>query len=329
MVPEAHRTSQRASMVDRLTYELLIRTAGVHQPVVSDLWTRLWGTRTPRFQGHTEVTLHGHRVLLNAGYAYPAFSRRWSTYNDPLVEIVHQTAAHLGRPASVVDVGAAVGDTVLLLLERCPEDVDRFYCVEPDLEFFEYLTHNLGDRADVELFCTMLSDAEERERDVVRIHSGTASPQGQRTRQASLLDTLLAHAPSIDVLKIDTDGFDGRVLSGSTGLLSAHQPSVIFEWHPILLDATGQDWSLPFQVLREHGYRWYVWFTKEGSFSHIDDGFDYEATSILGDLSRAGAMPRSDWHYDVVALTEAGPSPSEVAALGHATSTHAAARRPT
>lgn len=323
MVSESPRTTPRAGMVDRLTYDLLIRTAGVRQPrLVSDLWTRVWGTRTPRFRGHTEVTLHGHRVQLNAGYAYPAFSRRWATYNDPLVEIVHQTAVHRGHPASVVDVGAAVGDTVLLLLERCTADVERFYCVEPDLEFYDYLTHNLGDRADVELFCTMLSDADDHERDVVRIHSGTASPQGERTRQAARLDAVLAHAPRIDVLKIDTDGFDGRVLSGSTGLLSRHQPSVIFEWHPLLLKATGQDWSLPFQVLADHGYRWFVWFTKEGSFSHIDDGFDREAVSILGDLSRAGDMPRSDWHYDVVALTESGPPPAEVAALRHAISTH-------
>jgi FkbM family methyltransferase len=324
MAPQAEIVTPRARVLDRLSYSLLIRTAGVLQPpVLAHAWTRVWGARTPGFRGHTEVTLHGQRVTVNAGYAYPAFTRRWATYNDPLVEIVHQTAAHHGRPASVVDVGAAVGDTVLLLLERCADDVSRFYCVEPDLEFYSYLEHNLGGRSDVELFCTMLSDSESTERDVVRTHSGTASPQGDRTREARRLDSLLEHAPGIDVLKIDTDGFDGKVLSGATDLLAKHQPSVIFEWHPILLQGTGQEWSLPFEVLSAHGYTWFVWFTKEGQFSHIDHGFDRAATSVLGGLARDDAMPRSDWHYDVVALTDAGPSPDEIASLRHATAARA------
>jgi FkbM family methyltransferase len=322
-------TGKRASLAHRVAYDMLIRTAGITHPrALGDLWTRAWGVATPRFTGETKIHLHGSEVMVNAGYAYPAFSRRWPTYNAPLVEIVHQTSRHRGRPISVVDVGAAVGDTVVLLLERCPDEIGQFYCVEPDEEFFVYLTRNLGGRPEVELFQTMLSDTEELASDVVRIHSGTASPQGDRTREAVRLDSLLTHAQNIDVLKIDTDGFDGKILGGSTEILDQHQPSVIFEWHPTLLTATGQEWDRPFRVLGEHGYRWFVWFTKEGEFNHIDDGFDEGATSVLAALSQSDGAPNPDWHYDVVALTDNGaPGPLDIAALTHARKTSASGGR--
>jgi FkbM family methyltransferase len=305
----------------QLTYNALVRLAANRSPLVRAAWGRAWDVAWRHLSGSVNTTIHGHRVVVNAGYTYPAYSRRWPTYNDPLVEVVHQAKLAKGSAVNVVDVGAAIGDTVLLILERCPGEVGEIDCVEGDAEFFSYLRRNLADITAARLHRVMLSDAVGDEAGLVRTHKGTASAQGDDRLPATTLDSVLgvAGASAVDVLKIDTDGFDGKVLAGATGILDRDRPAVIFEWHPLLYEATGQDWHRPFEVLAANGYRWLVWFDKYGTFSHLEDGYRKSAIDVLASLCLSGRAPGPDWHYDVVALPEGSVvDPSDMAALSHA-----------
>jgi hypothetical protein len=97
------------------------------------------------------------------------------------------------------------------------------------------------------------------------IHESTASAQGDSLVWALALDDIsLVKTESIDVFKIDVDGFDGRVLAGSRKLLLQHKPVVIFEFHPGLVKETGNEILLPFIVLAETGYHTLIWFDKYG-----------------------------------------------------------------
>ncbi len=303
-----------------LAYRGLVGTAPLARSRLGGaVWDRAWAAAGRHLSGPVPTTLHGRRVVVNAGYSYPAFSRRWPTYNDPLVELVHLASVAQGRPITAVDVGAAVGDTVLLVRERCPGEVGTFHCVEGDPEFFGYLETNLGHLPGVQLHRAMLSDTEGTEADLVRTHLGTASAQGATTRSATTLDLVLQGTATVDVLKVDTDGFDGKVLAGARSILSRHRPALIFEWHPLLCEATGQDWRQPFEVLADHGYRWFAWFTKEGEWSHLHERYHPAEVAATADLCLTRRGPRPDWHYDVVALHEDSAVPVlEVAALGHA-----------
>ncbi|MCA1657003.1 MAG: FkbM family methyltransferase, partial [Actinobacteria bacterium] len=238
---------------------------------------------------------------------------------------VHQAFVAKGSPVTLVDVGAAVGDTVLLVMERCRGALGEVHCVEGDAEFYGYLERNMRGLDAVRLHHALLSDAEGEEAGLVRTHKGTASAQGSCRTAATTLDAVLAGAgsPAVDVLKIDTDGFDGKVLAGAGRLLAERRPAVIFEWHPLLYDATGQGRHRPFEVLAAAGYRWLVWFDKYGVFSHVDDGYEQGPVDVLAGLCVSGRAPGPDWHYDVVALP-AGTAipPIELAALSYARSRH-------
>jgi len=311
----------RSAIRQRIAYRLLVATAkSKPSGRFGSAWTGAWIRATAGMTGSSRIRIHRERVTVNTGYAYPAFSRRWPFYNAPLVELVWQTHATAGRKVTLVDVGAAVGDTALLVMAQCPDAVDRFVCIEPDPEFYGYLTQNLGSRRGVVLVDQMLSDTENGAPDLVRIHSGTASAQGDSVQPTTTLDQVLLDEPSVDIIKIDTDGFDGRVLAGSKNTLARHAPSVIFEWHPILIDQTGQDPMLPFRVLEAAGYDQFVWFTKEGKFSHVMSGFDELAVSELAILCRSGQGPEPDWHFDVVALPSGrrAPSADAISDLVHA-----------
>lgn len=314
--------SLTGSSLHRLGYRSLIWAARyATSPARVAIWDRAWAAAAQRLSGVTMTQIHGRSVTLNTGYAYPAFARRWPTYNDPLVELVHQARTVADRAIVVIDVGAAIGDTVLLLMERCPGDVCRYHCFEGDPEFIEYLALNLGKDEEVRLHFGMLSDKEGEEAALVRTHSGTASAQGATRQPTTTLDALLRDESVVDVLKVDTDGFDGKVLAGAVGVLDRHRPATIFEWHPLLYRATGQDWRVPFEVLHAHGYSSFIWFTKEGELSHLDHTYQPRSVEMLAELCLSGDGPRPDWHYDIVALHEKSDiSPTRVAGLRFARS---------
>jgi FkbM family methyltransferase len=267
-------------------------------------WDRAWRALADRAGGETHVRIHGREVEVTVGYAYPAFLRRWPNYNRPLVELVRRVAIAKGRPITFVDVGAAVGDTVLLVAERCPGVLGTLHCVEGDRQFVRMLRHNLKGVEGVQVHNALVSDADGPIAELVRTHPGTASAQGSNVAEAVTLDRLLSSAGGrpIDVLKSDVDGLDGRVLAGARELLRSDQPAVIFEWHPLLYARTGNPWRAPFDLLRSLGYVNFLWFNKFGEFSHSSDGNPANGMADLADACLGGNGPHPDWHFDVVAF---------------------------
>jgi FkbM family methyltransferase len=249
-----------------------------------------WGSES------VETELHGSPATINFANPYPYLIRLHPNYNAPEVELVATSADVLGRPVTVIDIGAAIGDTALLLLERCGAAIRALECIEGEPAFAEMLRHNLRDPRS-HIHEVVLSDRPGPVPSLIRSqHEGTASAHGNELVTASTLDVELADI-SPDVMKVDTDGFDGTILAGGKELLERAHPAVLFEWHPPLCKLVGADPQLAFEVLREAGYDRWVFFTKYGWFSHFGD-------ACVDQLERLCLTTKTlpDWHYDVVAL---------------------------
>lgn len=251
------------------------------------------------------VHIHGRRVRINSGNPYPAFLRRYPHYNDPLPHAVRTVAGTLGRPISVVDVGAAIGDSVLLIESRCPGLVTQYRCIEGDPDFTRLLNTNLGHFTNVEIINAVVTSVPQSIPALVKHHAGTASAQGFDTVAATTLDHVLDGASKVDLIKVDVDGFDGRALAGARRTILRTQPVILFEWHPILIQRTGGDARDVFDFLDECGYRAFVWFTKYGDFSHFSSK-DVVSIERLSEFC-AGARRHPDWHYDILTAPEGGP----------------------
>src|SRR5262245_50236152 len=131
------------AQVDTLVFNALIRSSWLCRiPLAKQIWRRLWGTARKRIHGPVQTTIHGVKVRVNYGYTYPLNMRLYRDLNNPLVELTVQTSLSYERPVVVIDVGAAIGDTVLLLDSNCPSHVAKYVCVEPDAEFSSYLEVN-------------------------------------------------------------------------------------------------------------------------------------------------------------------------------------------
>jgi len=249
------------------------------------------------------TTIHGKKVLVNFGYPYPFIARMIATFNDPLVELIYQRYRAQKRPLNLVDVGASIGDTVLLAFANCPGMIQQVYSIEGEEGFFRLLQQNMQNFNNVRIFRQMLSSEEGTGKSLVRHHAGTASSTGEGIAGTSTLDTLSKKEEfgEIDILKIDVDGYDGRVLQGAMKLLRKNSADVMFEWHPGLCRKAGNNPQTHFEVLSRLGYSTFVFFNKLGEFSNFMTGFDKASIDHLEEYCSADGAP-DDWHYDVIAL---------------------------
>lgn len=249
-----------------------------------------------------KTVLHGFNVLINRGNSYQLMLQGFPQFNAPLVELVHQIAKAKKRPLAFVDVGAATGDTVLLLKERCAGDVGQFICIEGDTEFHALLVENMRQFTDVEVIQCLLARQPMQIRSLIKHHKGTASATGGTMLEAVSLDSIASiQNAQIDILKIDVDGFDGEVLEGAAQMLKRWKPSVIFEWHPQLVLDAGNDPFRAFDTLSKAGYTRYAWFNNIGTFSHFSESCSRDLLKKQRDYFLA-VNARAGAHVDVVAL---------------------------
>jgi FkbM family methyltransferase len=253
------------------------------------------------------IRLHGFEVVVNPGNTYPSIAYQIPLFNAPLVQLVHLSHAATGRRIKLVDVGAATGDTILLIEQRCPGKVEKYVCIEGDPEFSALLRENMRQFPKVKIIQSLLASERRKIRSLEKHHLGTAAATGGSFVDAVPLDDFFGEQDErVDVLKIDVDGYDGEVLQGAKKLLRTFQPWVIFEWHPVLAEKTGQGTYDAFEALIACGYRRFLWFNNVGTFSHFTDAPTRNHVTRLKDYLVA-VNHRADEHFDVIALPDSAP----------------------
>jgi FkbM family methyltransferase len=81
---------------------------------------------------------------------------------------------------------------------------------------------------------------------------------------AARLDDLLEHEARVDVMKIDVEGAEGRVIGGGSEVLRRHHPALFFEFSPPSLHATsGRSGRAFLEELRDLNYSFEVLDSEE------------------------------------------------------------------
>ncbi|MFT5251352.1 MAG: FkbM family methyltransferase [Flavobacteriales bacterium] len=289
-----------------IIYNFLLKTYKFRnkQGVLGKCWLLLWENSSKIFSGAVSTTIHGFEVKVNNGNSYALYARLFPNYNNPLLQLVDSVYELYNRELTIIDIGSAVGDTNLFLIKNLPGKIEKFYCVEGDFEFFEYLKENIKHFPKSHLFNVLLSGSDNiKIGSLVKTHLGTASAIGEEKVKTISLDTLLFDKLNgrVDIIKIDVDGLDGRILKGAEKILKYYKPFVIFEWHPIMIKKTQNDFHEHFQILNKCGYNRFVWFNKYGDFSHFELNDDYLNREVLIKLCLR-SIHDYDFHYDVIAI---------------------------
>ncbi|HET7489712.1 MAG TPA: FkbM family methyltransferase [Acidimicrobiales bacterium] len=165
-----------------------------------------------------------------------AVQRSGGAYEPGLLALL---ARRLAPDAVALDVGANIGPVTLAMSRLCPRG--RVFALEPAPSNYAYLRANLAaNRAgNVSAECLALYDTEgrlsfaESADDPAGSHVG----EGSTSVDATTLDCFVAERgiARIDLVKMDVEGSELRVLRGGQATLTRLRPDLVFEVNPVVL----------------------------------------------------------------------------------------------
>jgi len=205
----------------------------------------------------------------------------------------------------VIDVGANIGDTAILLARFAPGA--KVLCIEGDSRFMSDLKGNTAQISGVTIAEAILSDRNEQVSGEFVTENGTAHVAlgtGNDLLQLRTLDDVLTTYPAFlcpDVIKIDTDGFEPAILRGAKDVLASSKPVVFYEWHPGCYNAAGENDISHADFLMGLGYDGFVIFTNRGELLLHVRRPGHDILKSLAHFSRARRRI-DNWHFDIAAF---------------------------
>lgn len=190
-----------------------------------------WALRKGKGDAVVRTRTNGQRLFCNFSHRLPFYQKEFPLYDRQLAKLCAFLQRQYDRPLNIVDVGANVGDTVLNIGLK-----DAFYlCVEGNDYYGKYIKRNLHQYR-YALEKHYLTDDDHQGSFSVETANGTARLVNSGSSQGVplvTLDWIINNKYGdchFDLLKVDTDGFDFRVLRGSEAFLKRDAPLVFFEW---------------------------------------------------------------------------------------------------
>jgi FkbM family methyltransferase len=198
-------------------------------------------------------TVRGVNLLMDAKHALPTYAASYPLYDTALPTFASFLVRHRS-PITVVDVGANIGDTACLIAAAAGRDNVHFICVEADDAYLPMLRHNTA-----QLNAELVEAIAGRSSGIAKLASsrsgaGTSAFVTDETterRMVSLDDLNCGH---VDILKVDTDGFDLEVLRGASAMLRTAD-SAFIEFSPRHLRDYGKcEPQALLDHIRAHGF---------------------------------------------------------------------------
>jgi FkbM family methyltransferase len=163
---------------------------------------------------------------------------------------------HLGD--TVIDVGAFIGDHTIAYARQVSE-LGKVYAFEPNPIAFACLKHNLSSLRHAHLCQTGLSDVSE----TVPLSGNNGNYGGAYVgTHMKLADVKLERLDDMmlypDLIKIDAEGYEMKVLSGAEKTISEHHPILVIEINREALRRQGATPDQVFGWLTQHLYGWRI-----------------------------------------------------------------------
>jgi FkbM family methyltransferase len=182
---------------------------------------------------------------------------------------------------AAVDVGANVGDSVAILRSSGPLPV---LAIEGNRHYFELLHENasaLGPH--LYLRCAMVGTAPAGGGAMHEYGGSAYYVEGKEDGSPVpfvTLTTLINETPELAgrklLIKVDTDGLDGKILKSEEQLLASRRPVVFFEYDPFHFQRYGDDGFAVFDTFRRAGYTDLMVYENTGEY-RMSLGLDQEA----------------------------------------------------
>jgi FkbM family methyltransferase len=271
-------------------------------PVTIDVGRWLMKSVTPTSATRVRFQYGQFFLECDSSHHLPRILNVLPNFGRNLADVV--SALEIQEP-HVIDVGANIGDTAILLARFAPGA--KVLCIEGDSRFMPDLKCNTAQISGVTIVEAILSDRSAQVSGKFVREKGTAHvvlAEGSGLLQVQTLDDLLTAYPEFscpDVIKIDTDGFEPAILRGAQDVLVSSKPVVFYEWHPGCYNAAGESDINHVDFLMDLGYDGFMIFTNTGELLLC---VQRPGHAIIESLARFSHARRriDDWHFDVAAF---------------------------
>ncbi|QKJ31426.1 FkbM family methyltransferase [Mucilaginibacter mali] len=167
---------------------------------------------------------------------------------------------------AIVDVGANIGDTIALL--RSVDVNQQVYLIEGEPSYFQLLQRNLVQFTKAKSIETFLGEENTVQEGAIESNEGTARVNPNAGKQITIkkLDDVAVenNFDTVKLLKVDTDGFDFKILRGAFDLIRKDKPVLFFEYDAVYLKEQNEHGTQTLTDLHGLGYSKAIYYDNYG-----------------------------------------------------------------
>lgn len=183
-----------------------------------------------------QYQIEKYTLLLPSSHKLPEYQSLFKNYDKKLKFII-QIIENQNEKDVIIDIGANVGDTAATIRSFSNSEI---YCVEGDKFYLEYLKKNIQVIPNVKIVDSYIVGRKQFENYQIIRSNGTAKLQCLNEEKNSDVIKLVTiqdmihnygiNPKLIELIKIDTDGFDFDILLANKEYIAAFKPSIYFEY---------------------------------------------------------------------------------------------------
>jgi FkbM family methyltransferase len=204
-------------------------------------------------------------LYMNESHQVQHYLEKVPTYNRNLQRLAKEVF-NKDKHGNIIDIGANIGDSVAMI--RSAGIDNHVFCIEGSKEYVKMLKMNKGILKEVTVYNKFLSDKNGyiKAENVITNGTGELKKSQNMKVRCSTFDSLMKknNIRNIRFIKIDTDGYDLRILKGCRKLLKDNELVIFFEYAPFLFLNNGDDGLETFSFLRKLGYIYAIFYDNKG-----------------------------------------------------------------
>lgn len=207
---------------------------------------------------------HGQVIAMNLSHDLPFNLKQHPTYSQNLGQVA-QLIAKKYPNFSVIDVGANVGDSAAIVQHRVKAPV---LCIEGNPKFLPLLIQNSKQLHAISIEASFVGETVTKVKPVNQLGTAYLKEDANGLTIATISSVIEKHPAfaTAKLLKIDTDGFDNKIIRGAAAFLKQSKSSIFFEYDPFYLSKQQENGPAIFDFLVELGYYKWVIFDNHGRY---------------------------------------------------------------
>lgn len=245
----------------------------------------------------------GDKLLyMNFSHQLPIYLVQHILYDTALPRIIKKIGTH--KKLHIIDVGANIGDTTALI--KSSNKNVNILCVEGNITYSSLLKKNYFKDNSVFIEESFCSDNSEIKNIILSTNGGTATINltANINNQVEFftLDEITKKYPEffkVDFIKVDTDGFDYKVLRGAIDILKNQQPFVFFELDKSFLSKNDEDIMSIFDLFKKSEYESFILYDNYGYLIGL---FDFTQLDIVENI--INYMDNKKMYLDVLMVKD-------------------------